>query len=107
MSNEYLLTFTEVDDVATVTINDEVFRIGILPKGNNPYKRDISDLVKRGINTLRIVCENRTRYAACAGSLTKNGVTIHSWVVQLQDYNTGGEAPAGPFLDETLKFVDQ
>ena len=101
MFNKYLLTFTDVGDVVTVTINGESLNISAFTSPKK-YERDVSGFVNSGINTLTIVAQNRTRQAVCVGAITKNGRIIHSWNVNPQN----GTTQDNSFLDESFEFVD-
>ncbi len=96
----YVLSLTAVDDVISVIVND-----GDEQRFSGAVTRDISDMVRGGMNTVRVVGSNRTSQspAKCSGSLEIEGRTTHSWHVDLVPDPV--PVPDGNFFDMTLKFV--
>ncbi len=97
---KYSLTLTYVDDVATVKINGKAINIAAF-RSPKRYEKDISSLVKSGVNIVTVVAQNRAKEGGCAGSVKKSGRILFSWHAVLQ----AGEVATGPFLEQSCKFL--
>ncbi|WP_253835055.1 hypothetical protein [Actinokineospora globicatena] len=93
-----VLTCTEVDDAASVRVNDAVvFSTGLL-RGNQP--KVVADLTAKlaGEDTLVVVAENKLGPGNFVAQLTVDGAVMKKWDVR------GSQIKNAPFVNEVVTF---